>query len=167
MDHSFVSSFSLACNVFKYSSRRSKLPSQNFRYSSIHACACCIGAACNFNECSRPRRRRLTSPAFSKIRRCLETAGNDIECGRARSVTQRSPEARCSKMRRRVGSASAENVRFNNLGEHLTMWLSINAARRMMQEKFSKVRFCGAPAEIPGAICQKVSFENADVNRYN
>jgi len=62
-------------------------------------------------------------------------------------------------MRRRVGSASAANVRFNNLGEHLTMWLSINAARKTMQEKFSNTRFCGTSAEIPGAICRKVGFE--------
>jgi hypothetical protein len=39
-------------------------------------------------------------------------------------------------MRRRVGSASAANVRFNNLGEHLTIWLSINVTRSLVQEKF-------------------------------
>lgn len=41
-------------------------------------------------------------------------------------------------MRRRVGSASAANVRFNNRGEHLTIWLTINATYRGMQVKFYK-----------------------------
>ena len=52
-------------------------------------------------------------------------AGNDIRCGRARSVTHRSPRARCSRIRRRVGSASAANVRFRTFGAYLTIWLTI------------------------------------------
>ncbi len=72
LDYLASSGFSCCCSCFKYSSKRSKLPSQNLRYSSIHACACCIGAASSFNECTRPLRRRLTNPAFSKIRKCFE-----------------------------------------------------------------------------------------------
>jgi hypothetical protein len=138
MDYFLPSSlgFSAACSSFKYWSKRSKLSSQNLRYSSIHACACCIGLACNFNECIRPRRRRRINPAFSSTRRCFETAGNDMEYGRARSETHRSPCARCSRMRRRVGSASAAKVRFNINGEHLTIWLSINRPSGVMQVKF-------------------------------
>src|SRR5439155_19375024 len=80
----------------------------------------------SFSVCTRQMRRRLTKPARSKMRKCFETAGKDIRCGFAKSVTQWSPCARCSRMRRRVESASAANVWFNNLGEHLTIWLSVS-----------------------------------------
>src|SRR5438046_9174632 len=48
-----------------------------------------------------------------------------MSCGLAKCVTHRSPRARCARMRRRVGSARAANVRFRVLGEYLTIWLNI------------------------------------------
>src|SRR5207247_7389808 len=45
--------------------------------------------------------------------------------GLAKCVTHRSPRARCARMRRRVGSARAANVRSRALGVYLTIWLNI------------------------------------------
>src|SRR5215472_16220319 len=50
-----------------------------------------------------------------------------MACGRARSVTRRSPRARCARIRRRVGSARAANVRLSVL-EYLTIWLNIGTS---------------------------------------
>ena len=75
-------------------------------------------------------------PAFSRTRKCFEIAGNDIACGLARCVTQRPPCARWARIRRRVGSANAANVRFNIIDECLTIWLSISSTNQQMQTKF-------------------------------
>ena len=65
------------------------------------------GAGSRLQMCRRPCTVRRTSPARSSTTRCFDTAGSDMAYGRARSVTHRSPCARCSRMRRRVGSARA------------------------------------------------------------
>ena len=38
-----------------------------------------MGFASSVNECTRPWRRRLTNPAFSKTIKCFDTAASDIE----------------------------------------------------------------------------------------
>src|SRR5438445_13480641 len=58
-----------------------------------------------------------------------------MACGRARSVTRRSPRARCARIRRRVGSARAANVPFSVL-EYLTIWLTISSAIASAQTFF-------------------------------
>src|SRR5436305_13628063 len=59
--------------------------------------------------------------AFSSTRKCLEIAGTDIEKGRASSVPEASPRARCSNMARRVGSESARKTVSSRCDESLTM----------------------------------------------
>src|SRR5260221_31017 len=103
-------------------SRRWKLPSQNWRYFSSQPVAFLSGLA------SRRRGRRWASwpreirPARSSTLRCLEMAGWDMEKGLASSFTEASPEARRARMARRVGSARAAKVASSCSEELITIW---------------------------------------------
>ena len=57
------------------------------------------------------RRLREIRPARSSTFRCFETAGSVMANGSASSVTEASPVASRARIARRVGSASAANVR--------------------------------------------------------
>ncbi len=77
----------------------------------IHSIASSSGSACiraGRHWASRPR---VTRPACSSTFRCREIAGSVIAKGAAMSPTVASPSASRVRMARRVGSASAENVR--------------------------------------------------------
>ncbi len=70
-----------------------------------------MGPGTNRQWCTRPSRRRASSPASSSTRRCFEMAGGDMSNGRASSPTEASGAcASFARMARRVGSASAPKV---------------------------------------------------------
>jgi hypothetical protein len=74
--------------------------------------ACSIGVATSAHATVRPVFLRTMSPASESTARCFITAGSDMGNGRASSLTDRllhSPRRASSA--RRVGSASAANVR--------------------------------------------------------
>jgi hypothetical protein len=52
-------------------------------------------------------------------------------------------------MRRRVGSASAANVRFSNRGEHLTIWLSISQIEVRCKKNFIPFEIFRVRAKFP------------------
>jgi hypothetical protein len=58
----------------------------------------------------RPSRSRVTSPARSSTRRCLEIAGADISNGSASSRTLAAPVARRSSIFRRAECDSAPKI---------------------------------------------------------
>jgi len=62
------------------------------------------------------------------------TAGSDIENGCARSLTERPSSFSLSRISsaRRVGSESAANVRSSVFSLNLTIWLSVEGARRVV-----------------------------------
>ena len=73
------------------------------------------------------------SPAFSRTRRCFETAGKDMSKGLANSVTVAPPWANLANMARRVGSERAEKVRLREGTLLLTIWLNISTFRERDQ----------------------------------
>lgn len=93
----------------------------------IQSAASFSGLATRLQRCVRPVFSRESNPARSSMRRCLEIAGSDMSNGFANCVTDDSPSASCSRIARRVGSASAEKVAFKRAGELLTIWLTIEA----------------------------------------
>src|SRR5438105_11817307 len=81
-------------------------------------------------------------------------AGSDMECGLARSVTQRSPRASCSSIRRRVGAARAAKVWFNRVGGYLTIWLTIEpiiSSCKQKKPERSFYRITGSQSPRSGA----------------
>jgi hypothetical protein len=101
-------------------------------------------------------RLRRSRPAFSRTRKCFETAGSDMSWGRARSVTRLWPRARCARICRRVGSASAAKVRFNVSEEYLTIWLTISGSRLNVQT-FFLLQFAEAAGRRPGVMGAPIS----------
>src|SRR5215210_4815931 len=57
-----------------------------------------------------PSPRTSTAPTSRSTRKCLDTSGWDIPSIRTSSFTDRSPEARTSRISRRLGSATALNA---------------------------------------------------------
>lgn len=94
-----------------------------------------MGAGASRHATVRPVFVRVTSPASDSTSRCFITAGSDISNGAASSLTDRSccPERRAS-IARRVGSASAENVRSSAASIYLTMKLSLDDEAGMSRE---------------------------------
>ena len=72
-----------------------------------------------------PNLVRVSKPACSSTRMCLETATNEIANGDARAAIVISPCANRATIARRVGSDRAKNKRSSGGGEHLTIWLSL------------------------------------------
>jgi len=71
-----------------------------------------IGVALSRHDTVRPVLVRATNPASASTSRCFMIAGNDIGNGRASSLTDTSScSPRRARIARRVGSASAPNVR--------------------------------------------------------
>jgi hypothetical protein len=76
--------------------------------------ACSIGAAVRRQVTVRPVLVRVIRPASHSTSRCFITAGSDISKGFANSlIVTLSRPSRCASNARRVGSATAENVRLN------------------------------------------------------
>jgi dihydrofolate reductase len=76
---------------------------------------------------TRPTFSDRTSPLASSTWRCWTTAGSDIVSGRASSLTEAGPRLNRSTIRRRLGSASAWNIR-SSWGLWLSTSLTILSA---------------------------------------
>ena len=74
-----------------------------------------MGSATMEQRRTRPSLARARSPASSRTRTCLETAGKEIGNRFPSFVTDAGPRARRPSMARRVGSARAPKVAFNEL----------------------------------------------------
>ena len=86
--------------------------------------ACSIGAADRRHATVRPVLVRVMRPASASTSRCFMTAGSDMANGSASWETDTSPLSdRRASSARRVGSASAANVRSRSC--NLTMRLSL------------------------------------------
>ncbi|OYD75704.1 UNVERIFIED_ORG: hypothetical protein BDU10_0755 [Burkholderia sp. CF145] len=86
--------------------------------------ACSIGAADRRQATVRPVLVRVMRPASASTSRCFMTAGRDMAKGSASLETDTSPLSdRRASSARRVGSASAANVRSRSC--NLTMRLSV------------------------------------------
>src|SRR5438034_3667734 len=73
--------------------------------------------------------RRVTSPAPSRMRMCLETAFSEMSKGAASSVTRfwwRSARCSCASMPRRTGCDRATKARSRALSEDSTIRLNIS-----------------------------------------
>ena len=90
----------------------SMLTVQRLSYRLSHAIASRIGPTERLTDTMRPVLIRVISPASDRTSRCFIIPGSFSENGRASSLTE-SPGFSFSRSRtaRRVGSASAENVR--------------------------------------------------------
>src|SRR6266542_1809187 len=97
-------------SVFRWTSRRSKLPVQKRRWNSSHAEALSSASGLRRQRRCLPRRSLEISAAFSSTFRCREMAGWEIAKGLASSPTVASPCAKRARIARRVGSASALKV---------------------------------------------------------
>src|SRR4029079_15349787 len=102
--------------------RRSMLTVHKRSYRWSHAMASRIGLTERLTDTVRPVLVRVINPASERTSRCFIIPGSFNENGRASSLTE-SPGFSFSRSRtaRRVGSASAENVRSIRDAGYFTM----------------------------------------------